>query len=95
MMSDDEFNNVQVDEDTQIIFQNQLTLSDYAVMHQKWCWDGITAESIIFESEDVTDLNDDQIQSLIIDSKLPQIGSSYTVNRTDEGFTFVNFNFVS
>lgn len=47
------FENVPVEEDTKIIFEQEATLGEYEVLYQKWFWDGISAESIIFANEDV------------------------------------------
>ncbi len=47
------FERVPVEEDTKIIFQQEAILGEYDVLYQKWYWDGITAESIIFANEEM------------------------------------------
>ena len=47
------FDSVPVEEDTRILRNQETHLSEYDVLHQKWKWEAITAESIIFLNEDV------------------------------------------
>ena len=55
-------------------------------------WDGITAESIIFISEDVKILDDAALEADVREGPLVEKDSQVTIKRTEE-FTFVNFNF--
>jgi len=89
----DKFKQVPIDSDTKILFEQEMKLREYDVLYQKWIWDGIYGDSIIFESKDVTKLTDDEIKQLI--KKLPVIkeGSDITFDRLESGFIFVNFNF--
>ena len=87
------FEQVPVDEGTKIIYQHEARLGDYDVLHQMWSWDGVTAESLIFASDDISALKDDELEREV--RKLPVLkeDSSITLTRTTSGFTFVNFNF--
>lgn len=87
------FANVPVEEDTKILFQKEDTLGEYKVLYQKWYWDGVVAESIIFDSDDVSDLDDKEIEQEVRSSPLVEQGSSLTIKRADDGFTYANFNF--
>ena len=87
------FEQVPSDEDTRIIFQQETKFADYDVLYQMWNWDGITGESIIFASEDVSELRDDELEGELKRSPVLKESSSITVQRTESGFTFVNFNF--
>ena len=87
------FDNVPVEEDTKILFELEATLGEYKVLYQKWFWDGITAESIIFANEDVINLTDKEIEREVRTSPLLQKASKITLSRSKSGFTFVNFNF--
>jgi len=89
------FKNVPIDTDTEVIFQQEATLGKYKVLYQKWHWDGITAESIIFADEDVTELENSEIEAEVRTSPLVQEASSVTIARDRSGFTFVNFNFTT
>lgn len=84
---------VPVDKDTKIIFQAEASLGAYSVLYQKWHWDGITAESIIFDSNDVVNLTDIEIENEVRTSPLLKEDSKVTVSRSESGFVFVNFNF--
>jgi len=89
------FDAIPVDEDTKILFQQEANLGTYRVLYQKWYWDGITAESIIFDSQDVENLTDDEILAEVKTSPLLTKDSKTTLSRSKSGFTFVNFNFVT
>ena len=89
----DRFKDVPVEDDTKIIFQQEAKLGDYDILYQKWFWEGIAAESIIFANEDVIDLSDEEIEMKVRTSPLLKTGSSITMKRLESGFTFVNFNF--
>ncbi len=47
------FGNVPVEGDTRIIFRQEASLGKYEVLHEKWSWEGIFAESFIFLNKDV------------------------------------------
>jgi len=87
------FDNVPVEEDTSIIFQTEATFGDHEVLYQKWQWEGITAESIIFVTEEIANIDDETLLNEIKASPLVQEESEITVKKSETGFTFFNFNF--
>ena len=87
------FNKVSVEEDTKILYELEIPFDKYHVLHQKWFWDGIIAESVIFANEDVADINDVKLEKIVRASLLVKKDSKFTLHRSDSGFTFVNFNF--
>jgi hypothetical protein len=87
------FKQVPVDEDTRILYQHEAKLADYDILHQMWSWDGVTAESIIFDSKDVSGLSDNELEGEVRKSPILKNDSSITLTRTASGFTFANFNF--
>jgi hypothetical protein len=89
------FKSVPVEQDTKIIFEQQAKLGEYDVLYQKWYWDGVTAESIIFADEDIIGISDEEIQAEVKDTPLLRADSAITFKRSASGFTFVNFNFES
>ncbi len=88
-----EFKNIPIEKDTVILFQQEAKLGEYKVLYQKWRWDGIIAESIIFKNDDVSELKDCEIEIEVRTSPIVKEGSSLTIKRSQSGFTFVNFNF--
>jgi len=89
----EKFLNVPVEDDTVILVSLGSKLGERDVLYQKWVWDGITGESLIFVSDDVASLSDGQLEADVRTS--PLVGSgSVTISRSDSGYTFVNFNFV-
>ncbi|MFW6357316.1 MAG: hypothetical protein ACOC0K_01145 [bacterium] len=87
------FDGLTTDPDTKILFRKEVKLGKFDVLHEKWNWEGITAESLIFVSEDVKDMDDGEIEELVADFESFDSGSSITLKRSESGFTFVNFNF--
>lgn len=88
------FDAVSVESDTKLLFQAIGKLDDYDVLYQKWFWDGITAESFIFSNEDIACLSHKELEHEVKTSPLVKQDSSITI-KSDGGFTFVNFNFLS
>jgi len=94
-MMSDKFKNVPVDAVTCISFELETKLGDRDVLYQKWFWDGIKAECLIFLSDDVSTLTDANLELEVRDSPVVDCDSEVTIKRTDSGFTFVNFNFLT
>ncbi len=93
MIMASKFERVPVEENTKIIFQQEAKLGEYDVLYQKWYWDGITAESIIFANKDIVGIADDEVEAEVRTSPLLKANSEITLKRLESGFTFVNFNF--
>jgi hypothetical protein len=89
------FNDVPVEPDTRITSQTIVNAGDFDALHQKWTWEGIRAESLIFVAGEVGDLDDAEIEGLVRRSGLAKLDSQFTLKRDSHGFTFVNFNFES
>jgi len=87
------FADVPLDADTCIIQQKPIRVGEYDALMQAWNWDGISAVSLIFVSTDVEELSDEELTALARLSALPEAGTSFTLSRGMQGYTFVNFNF--
>ena len=87
------FEGVPLDPETRVILQFETQLGSYPVLYQKWFWDGITAESLIFSNDDIDQEDLDKIKLIV--RAFPGLNpeSDVTVKRSDEGYTFFNFNF--
>ena len=91
------FNNIPEQKDTEIIFREETKFGDFDVVYEKWKWDGILAESIIFDEDDVSEMDDNEIINQVKGSPLFD-GKIYKGNPTIRhisGFVFVNFNFIT
>jgi len=64
------FNNIPEQKDNEIIFRAETRFGDFDVVYEKWEWDGILAESIIFDEDDVSEMDDDEIINQEKDSPL-------------------------
>ena len=89
------FENVREDEDTTIHTSIEATFGEYSVLHQTWSWGGIKAESLIFCTEDIKHLTEDELISDVHSSALTKPDSvvSDITYKQSEDFTFVSFNF--
>ncbi len=98
------FDKVAVDTETKILFSAIQTFDGYDVRYEKWLWDGVYGESLIFFNEDVNEAfnenlsenigesYEDQLTRALHESALVESGSQITVQRA-ELYTFFNFNF--
>lgn len=87
------FENVPVEDDTNIISQEVIDFDGYSVLHQKWSWEGVSAESLIFSNDDISSITIEDLETKIRKSPMLMSESSVTVKESDAGFTFFNFNF--
>lgn len=89
----EKFKSVPIDEDTTIKSAVVISIADTEALHQKWVWDGIIAESLIFVDSDVKNIDDEDLIALAVSNDLIQEGSKTTIRRESSGYTFLNFNF--
>ena len=89
------FDSVPVEEDTNILFSQQMKFGEYDILYQKWLWDHIYGESIIFFNEDISSINQDELLLKVKSSPIVKSDSELTISESKSGFTFVNFNFES
>jgi hypothetical protein len=94
MMS--KFKNIPEEKDTVIIIRAETGFGGFAVVYEKWARDGILAESIIFDEDDVSEMDDDEIINKVKDSPLvdEKIDKGDPTIVHISGFVFVNFNFI-
>ncbi len=85
------FANVTVETETRILCRKIINLDNVDVLHEHWCFDGITAESVIFANADITNLSQEDLEQIVKSSVLFKQGSCTVTFGAD--FTFVNFNF--
>ena len=90
----EKFNDIPMDKDTKILFSSPMKWGDLDIVYQKWNWEGILAESMIFLNEDMEEMNDEALEAYVRDGPLVRKDSRITIRRL-ENFTFVNFNFIS
>ena len=86
------FDKVPVEEDTKILVRQEMKLGKYEVLYERWFWEGVYGESLIFANADISGMTDREIEREIRKSPLIKEGSEITLKRTKD-FTFVNFNF--
>jgi hypothetical protein len=89
------FDNVPTEADTAITLSLESKFGEYDVLYQQWIWDGIQANSLIFDNDDIADI---ELQSLIEEvrnSPLVNDTSKELTSTVQSEYTFINFNFES
>jgi len=89
------FSDVPKDKDTRIIRQKEIIIKNIPALKQRWVWDGVLGDSLIFNNEDINHLSDDALQSFINNHSDVEVTGSVTFKRSASGYCFVNFNFVT
>jgi hypothetical protein len=87
------FDNVPTEADTAITLSLESKFGEYDVLYQQWIWDGIQANSLIFDNDDIADV---ELQSLIEEvrnSPLVNHTSKELTTKLSEQFTLISFNF--
>jgi len=86
------FEDIPVESDTVIRREKETKVADKDAMWNFWSWEGIFAESLIFYSDDVADLNDEALEAFVKEHTDAIPETSVTIRRRDK-YTFVNYNF--
>jgi hypothetical protein len=89
----DKFKGVPVDPDTRVFKRSPTSVGGYEALHERWSFDGVKAESLVFLSADIADVSDETLEKLVRETEGVDTGSQITLKRSESGFTFVNFNF--
>ena len=89
----DKFKMVPVDPDTRVLKRSLTTVGGYDALHERWSFDGVKAESLVFLSDDIAGVSDEVLERLVRETEGVDTGSQITLKRSKSGFTFVNFNF--
>lgn len=89
------FTHIPLDEDTKVLEQSLTVINGINAMHQKWVWDGIQAESLIFVSSDVSGMDESALKAWVSASDYAkgEFSERMTYSQNETGYTFVNFNF--
>ena len=89
------FDNVTTDSDTKITLNLETKFGKYDVLYQQWVWNGIKAESLIFDNEDISDIDLNSLIDEVRNSALVTDASKEITSKVAEQYTFINFNFES
>ncbi len=87
------FEKIPKESDTKILYQEERKFGQIDAMYQKFLWEGVVTESVIFLNRDISDLSDEEIEDKIKEKGLLNPFSDVTISKSNLGFTFANFNF--
>lgn len=91
-MIKNQFDNIDADEGTKILFRSQMKYDEKSILFEKWYWDGIFGKSIIFLAEEIDNMMDEELKKYISKSDIIEKKESITISRTEK-FIFINFDF--
>lgn len=81
-----------IDPSTRILHEKTISIAEFTALHEVWSSDGVHAESIIFLSDDVKDLDDDALRNLCSELTNDIQRNEITVTRGD-AHTYLSFRF--
>lgn len=93
------FDKVSADDETTVYIRQEDKCGGFDVLYEIWSIDGIFGHSVIFCSDDVVGVGDEELKTMVKEYPSFQHWSSlgdfsgFTMNRPTTGFTFVNFFF--
>ncbi len=87
------FDKLPVEQDTNVISRKRIKILNYDAVHEIWSWDGIKGESIIFVTEEINELSENEIIDLVKSAFQVEDISQVTISQGKSDFTFVNLNF--
>jgi hypothetical protein len=85
------FLDVPVEDDTRLMNVTSVKIEGIDARYESWVWEGIVADSLIFHSEAVAHMSDEELD-LLVERNMVVKDHRKTVKRLDK-YTFVNFNF--
>ena len=62
------FSNLGVEEDTKILSRELVKVGTFKALLEHWSWEGVQATSIIFDANNVKEMTEREIKTLVIDS---------------------------
>lgn len=89
------FESIPADDGMQLLSQSAIQLDGHDAIHQCWRLDGVKGESVIFVTAEVAVLSDEELKAIVLDSAIAKAGTRCTLQRNEEGYTFINLNFES
>lgn len=92
------FDNRKIDSDTRILSCAYMNHYGYDLLAELWSWDGLIGKSLIFVSDQIRNLNDDEVNTLAkqVVSTLAELPENHSTTLSrKEDFTFYNFGFAT
>jgi hypothetical protein len=66
---------------------------EYEVLYQHWIWDGIKAQSLIFDNNDISHVDLNRLIDEVRNSPLVNDATIEITSKVGQQYTFINFNF--
>lgn len=86
----DKFKSVPVEKDTKVLSRKIIKLGDLDAQLEKWSWEGIKAQSVIFSEADIVGQSDEALITLIKAQLDLSDDVDITISRDRNGFAFFN-----
>ncbi len=86
-----DFSDLKVEADTTLLYRKTTEINEISCAFEMWNWDGIYGQSLIFHSDDVNHISDNDLKEMAAPLK-KKADSDITIKRKEK-YTYVNFNF--
>ena len=91
----DDFKSLPEDEETKTLKRVLIKTGNYYALFEKWSWEGIIGNSLIFCNEDIINLTDEELSDICRGSGFYTSGEILIKRQIDSGYTFANFSFTT
>ena len=81
MNENTKFKNIPTEKDTQILFSSNMLFGTYEILFQKWFWDGIYTDSIIFHNDDINTVSEEELINEVKNSPIFKKDSKITYSK--------------
>ena len=88
------FNGINIEPDTTINSFQFLKIDDVDCRHEKWSWEGVKAESLIFCTNELKSTQESYLRTLVAKYlKEDNVDSLQITHKISDNYTYINFNF--
>lgn len=92
----EKFNGINIEPDTVIKSYKYLKIDDIDCRYEKWFWEGIGAESLIFCTKELRSTQESYLRTLVakyLDED--NLDLMQITHKISDDYTYINFNFKS
>lgn len=87
------FDHLKTESDTSVTLSLETMFGEYEVLYQHWIWDGIKAQSLIFDNNDISHVDLNRLIDEVRNSPLVNDATIEITSKVGQQYTFINFNF--
>jgi len=90
----EKFKGINIEPDTTINSFQFLKIDDVDCRHEKWSWEGVKAESLIFCTKELKSTQESYLRTLVAKYlKEDNVDLMQITHKISDDYTYINFNF--